>query len=231
MNKRNVLIVEDDNRIATILAKTVNNFEEYEVVGIAAKAQEAIDVLVCFEPELIFLDITLSEGSGLEVLKYIRANLSDAKISVVMITAAKDTEVIQTSITHGVFDYILKPISFSRLNLTLQRYLQYSEKLANSATLEQEDVDLFLGQQHQEPTPTKSVPKGIDPITLDKVRAVMIDDATIAYTAEAMADCIGTSRTTARRYLEFLLNNNEVKADIEYGTVGRPERRYVLTHR
>jgi len=55
----------------------------------------------------------------------------------------------------------------------------------------------------------------------------MREDIKIAFTADAMADRIGTSRTTARRYLEFLLGSNEVRADIQYGTVGRPERRYL----
>ncbi len=37
---------------------------------------------------------------------------------------------------------------------------------------------------------------------------------------------IGASRTTARRYLEFLISNGELEADVNYGTVGRPERCY-----
>jgi len=227
MTKINVLVIEDDQRIATIVANTINKREEYEVVGIASNSDDAIEFLANFAPQLVFLDISLNESSGLDVMKYLRQERTDDNIHVVMLTAAKDVEVIQTSMAHGVFDYILKPISFSRLNLTLQRFAQYSEKVANSASLEQADLDLCFGNQADEPSEPSKVPKGIDPITLDKVRTVMKEDISIAFTADAMADRIGTSRTTARRYLEFLLGSNEVRADIQYGTVGRPERRYL----
>jgi len=229
MNKRSVLIVEDDSRIATILAKTITKMEEFEVVGLASSTDEAIDLLNCFSPELLFLDISLKDSSGLDVIKYIRQDLSEIKICVVMLTAAKDVEVIQKAISFGVFDYILKPIAFSRINQTLQRYIEYSNRLDNNNAFEQEDLDLLFHKSGKSTKELPEAPKGIDTITLDKVRTVMTTSPDTPYTAEAMSECIGTSRTTARRYLEFLLSGHEVIADIEYGTVGRPERHYVLT--
>ena len=41
-----------------------------------------------------------------------------------------------------------------------------------------------------------------------------------------MADLIGISRSTSRRYLEFLISEGTLYADAVYGSVGRPERRY-----
>jgi len=229
MNKLSVLIVEDDSRIANIVAKTITKMDEFEVVGLASSADEAIDLLNCFSPELVFLDISLTNSSGLDVIKYIRQDLSEIKICVVMLTAAKDVEIIQKSISYGVFDYILKPIAFSRLNQTLLRYIEYSNRLDNSSAFEQEDLDLLFHKSGQSSVRASEVPKGIDTITLVKVRNVMKESPQTAYTAEAMSECIGTSRTTARRYLEYLLSGQEVVADIEYGTVGRPEKHYVLT--
>jgi CitB family two-component system response regulator CitT len=40
---------------------------------------------------------------------------------------------------------------------------------------------------------------------------------------------MGASRTTARRYLEYLISIGEGKAELSYGIVGRPERIYYLT--
>jgi len=233
MNERSVLIVEDDSRIANILAKTIGKIDNFEVVGIAASANEAIDLLDCFSPELVFLDISLTDSSGLDVIKHIRQDTNAVNICVVMLTAAKDVDVIQKAISYGVFDYILKPIAFSRLNQTLQRYLDYSNRLDENDAFEQEDLDLLFHTSGKTPakTQTKSTtsPKGIDTITLDKVRQIFGKNPNTPYTAEAMSECVGTSRTTARRYLEFMLTSNEVVADIEYGTVGRPERHYVLS--
>ncbi|BAJ03409.1 response regulator [Shewanella violacea] len=235
MRMKNVLIVEDDARIAAILAKTINKREEYEVIGVASNVTEAIDVIDCFAPDLVFLDISLDSSCGLDVIKYIRQEIKDNAPTVVMLTAAKDVEVIQKSVASGVFDYILKPISFSRLSQTLQRFSDYSDKLETRRAFEQEDVDLFFGLQHGEAQGTGAeisekspLPKGVDGLTLEKIIKVFRRDLAISYTAEGMADCIGLSRTTARRYLEYLLSVDRVKADIEYGTVGRPERRYIF---
>ena len=45
-------------------------------------------------------------------------------------------------------------------------------------------------------------------------------------TAEQVAKLIGASRSTSRRYLEHLVGQGDVYADLSYGVVGRPERVY-----
>ncbi|MGB2130978.1 MAG: two-component system response regulator, partial [Marinobacterium sp.] len=47
--------------------------------------------------------------------------------------------------------------------------------------------------------------------------------------AEEVGTAIGASRTTARRYLEYLVSTRELEAGVNYGSVGRPERRYKRT--
>jgi len=236
-NINNVVIVEDDSRIANILSKTINNEDGFEVVGIAQSTSEAIDLLDCFKPELIFLDVSLIESNGLDVLRYVRQDLNAVDISIVMLTAAKDSEIIQEAMSYGAFDYILKPLAFSRLKLTLARFLQYRQRLSEQQSFEQDDLDELFHHKNELTTDDKvdsiinervPLPKGIDSLTLDKIRTVLNDNVGTAYTAESMSECIGTSRTTARRYLEYLLSCNEIVADIEYGTVGRPERHYLL---
>ena len=80
MTTKNVLIVEDDSKIASIVAKVIDKFEEFEVVAIASTASDAIEVLNCLTPDLVFLDISLVKSSGLEVIEYIRQDLKDAQI-------------------------------------------------------------------------------------------------------------------------------------------------------
>ena len=47
-------------------------------------------------------------------------------------------------------------------------------------------------------------------------------------TAELIAKEIGVSRTTARRYLEHLVSEEKINADLSYGTVDRPEQIYIV---
>jgi len=69
------------------------------------------------------------------------------------------------------------------------------------------------------------LPKGIDALTLDAVRQVFMPSSD-AMSAEDVGVVIGASRTTARRYLEYLVSTRELEAKVRYGTVGRPERHY-----
>jgi len=78
----------------------------------------------------------------------------------------------------------------------------------------------------------EQVPKGIDIITLRKIRhvfAVSEDGSEMKNTglsAEEVGARIGASRSTARRYLEYMTTTGELYADVVYGAVGRPERHY-----
>ncbi|MEZ7973462.1 MAG: DeoR family transcriptional regulator [SAR324 cluster bacterium] len=47
-------------------------------------------------------------------------------------------------------------------------------------------------------------------------------------TSEEVSSLIGASRTTVRRYLEYLVSQTILDVDVNYGGVGRPERRYFL---
>lgn len=70
------------------------------------------------------------------------------------------------------------------------------------------------------------MPKGIDPLTLKKIRQVFDAASGQNFSAEEVGKEVGVSRSTARRYLEFLVADGFLAADLIYGAVGRPERRY-----
>ena len=70
------------------------------------------------------------------------------------------------------------------------------------------------------------LPKGVDQLTLQKIREVFDAKPQDKLTAQMVGEKLGVSRSTARRYLEFLLECNELAADQSYGSIGRPERCY-----
>jgi len=55
-----------------------------------------------------------------------------------------------------------------------------------------------------------------------------VEHATSAFAAQQMGDLVGFSRSTARRYLEYLLESGKLAADQSYGSIGRPERCYKI---
>lgn len=96
--------------------------------------------------------------------------------------------------------------------------------------INQDDVDRLLHPKPITQDDSSEIPKGIDPITLRKIEAVMKGTDQEGYTAEQVGELIGASRTTARRYLEYMVTRGVILADLSYGTVGRPERVYYGKH-
>lgn len=123
MKKIQVLIVEDDLRIAEINQRFTNMVEGYEVCGIATDLSQARDLVRILRPDLILLDIYFPDGSGIDLLWYIRSNHFSS--DVMMITAAKEIDAVKEAMRGGAIDYIIKPIIFQRFLKTLERYKTY----------------------------------------------------------------------------------------------------------
>lgn len=220
-----LVIAEDDMQIAEIQRRFIERIDGFEVAGIAHSLEEARDLVEVLTPELLLLDVHFPTGSGLDLLRELRA--TNRGTDVVLITAATEVATLQEALRGGVFDYILKPLVFDRMREALLNYARHLNKLRALQSLDQRDVDGLLPRTAAKAggKPLAPLPKGIDALTLDKVREVMAQSRA-AYSAEEMGGEIGASRTTARRYLEYLVSCGEIHADVAYGTVGRPERRY-----
>ncbi|NWQ40496.1 response regulator [Bacillus sp. EB106-08-02-XG196] len=228
-----VLIVEDDLRIAEIQRRFLEQIEGFQAVGIAASYIEAKTLIDILQPDLLLLDVYFPDMNGIDLLKETKLQLK--QMDVIMITATKEIHRVQEAISIGVFDYIIKPVVFDRFKQSLLRYKDYHGQLLQlgkeNTHVTQHQVDKLLRKDLDRDGKEKSyLPKGIDPLTLEKVMDVLgkVDDG---LTAEFVAKEIGVSRTTARRYLEHLVSNDKIEADLSYGTVGRPERVYIVSRK
>ncbi|ULT59042.1 response regulator [Neobacillus drentensis] len=225
-----VLIVEDDLRIAEIQKRFLELIDGFQPVGIAVSYVEAKTLIEVMQPDLILLDVYFPDMNGLDLLK--ETKLQTKQMDVIMITAAKEIDKVQAAIRLGVFDYIIKPVIFERFKQSLQRYQEYHAKFLKltkeNSYISQQEVDKLFWKENDNTTYERAyLPKGIDPLTLEKVIEVL-GKVTTGLTAETVAKEVGVSRTTARRYLEHLVSIEKIEADLSYGTVGRPERVYLL---
>ncbi|WP_375090668.1 response regulator [Peribacillus sp. RS7] len=225
-----VLIVEDDLRIAEIQKLFIEKIEGFQTVGIASSYVEAKSFIEIMQPDLLLLDMYFPDMNGLDILKEIKQQ--SKQMDVIMITAAKEIEKVQEAIKIGILDYIIKPVAFERFKQSLCRYQEYYIKLSEmekgNFPVTQQQVDKLLRKEmNEKEREMTSLPKGIDRMTLEKVM-VVLGKASPGLTAEIVAKEIGVSRTTARRYLEHLISEDKIDADLTYGTVGRPERVYAI---
>lgn len=225
-----VLIVEDDLRIAEIQKRFIEQMKGFQTVGIATNYIDAKSFIEILQPDLILLDVYFPDMNGFDLLKETKQETK--QMDVIMITATKEIHKVQEAVSIGVFDYIIKPVVFERFKQSLTRYQEYYQNLIKlgkeNLFVTQQQVDQLLRKEVDGELKEKSyLPKGIDPLTLEKVIEVM-NKVDVGLTAEFVGKEIGVSRTTARRYLEHLISEEKVDADLAYGTVGRPERVYIV---
>lgn len=225
-----VLIIEDDFRIAEINRQFVNRVDGFTVVEVVKTGQEALAFLRTSPvlPRLILLDVYIPDVEGLQLFWQLRKEFHE--VDLILMTAAKEVETITETLRGGIFDYIVKPVDFERFEQTLLRFQQQAQLLNEKTELEQEEIDRLTGittRQNAQEIPVERLPKGIDQITLDKMRNVLQQCGEPGITALAAGSKVGVSRSTARRYLEYLVSIHEADAQLKYGEVGRPERKYM----
>jgi len=220
-----VVIVEDDYRIGNIHEEFVNKVDGFQVVGKALNGKEALKLVEEYDVDLLLLDIYMPDVLGTNLMTEIRK--INLKIDVIIISAATEKDIIEDAIRLGAFDYIIKPVKMKRFIDTLERYKKMRKRLEDKQTVDQDLLDRFFGHTESDDMEEDVVvtPKGIDPLTLKKVEDV-INQTSEGITAEEMGNLVGASRTTARRYLEYLISEGRLVAELEYGAVGRPERKY-----
>lgn len=220
-----VLIVEDDPRIAEIHRRFTEKIEGFKVIATATTGEQAKEWLEVVQPHLVLLDVYLPDMKGVELIKFIRQNFQE--IDVIMITAASEVDVVSHALRGGAFDYIIKPLTFDRFKESLENYQNKIAKLKGNQELTPEQIEsLWNTRAKAQTSAANHSPKGIDPLTLEKILKCIESIGEEGITAEALSAESGVSRSTARRYLEYLISQKRVFAELIYGNVGRPERRY-----
>ncbi|GKX56456.1 transcriptional regulatory protein [Leminorella grimontii] len=227
MKYLNILIIEDETPLAEMHAEFIKRHSACRQVWLAGNLEQGRMMIANFKPDLIVLDNYLPDGKGIELLQELSAAKYQGQI--IFITAASDIETVADAIRYGVFDYLIKPVSYDRLEQTLERLSHLHRVQRQAEDVSQWQVDeMFNTFARIQAKP--SMPIGIDEITLKVVQDAFIDSGEeIGYTAEDIAKKLGLSRTTARRYLEFCTKESFLKAEIIYGKVGRPQRIYRLS--
>ncbi|MEQ2006685.1 MAG: response regulator [Limisphaerales bacterium] len=115
-----ILIVEDEGIIAQDIEATLEKLG-YEVSGIAAVGEEAIEMAAELRPNLVLMDIVLWGGmDGVEAAKQIRERLH---IPVIFLTAHSDTATLQRAKVTGPHGYLVKPLVERELRISIEMAL------------------------------------------------------------------------------------------------------------
>jgi len=119
MNARGrILIVEDDEAIRRLLSMALTD-EGYDV-AIAPDGAEGLHMVLSFQPDLIFLDVTMPVMDGKTFLaEYFKETTIGQRAPVIALTAANN---LNDMVELGVDDFIAKPFPIERILAYAQRY-------------------------------------------------------------------------------------------------------------
>ncbi|MCC9090616.1 MULTISPECIES: response regulator [Bacillus] len=220
-----VLIAEDDFRIAAIHETYIQKIQGFQVAGKAKSANDMWEALQKEQVDLILLDVYMPDELGTNLLPLLRERYPE--VDVIIITAATETMLLRDALHYGVVHYLIKPVTAQKFTQVLTEYKEKKDLINSKDEVNQTMIDLFFGHMQEEPKQKgdRDLPTGINSLTLDKVKTLMASENS-GITAEELGEKMGVSRTTARRYVEYLVTTGECRAELAYGIIGRPERRY-----
>lgn len=158
-----VLVVDDDFRVAEINAAYVAKVPGFRVVARAHTAAQALSVLERNHVDLVLLDHYLPDETGLTLVRRLRQLGHTA--DVIMVTAARDVTTVQTAMRYGALQYLVKPFSFGGLRSKLESYAALRRTLegvgSGRGEAGQEQVDQIFGlSAPRRPFPQPVCPRG-----------------------------------------------------------------------
>ncbi len=119
--KPTLLIVDDVQSVRDKLRQILEN--EFEVVGVAGNAVEAIRFVEKSSPQLILMDLVMPQMSGIDATKAIMA-LPQCTSRVVILSALTDENIVLRALEAGASEYLVKPISESKIRAVLHSLVQ-----------------------------------------------------------------------------------------------------------
>lgn len=222
-----VIIIEDDPMVAAIDRQYVESDPRFTVDQTLKGGGEALALLGVeeYRADLIILDYYTPSMNGLEFVD--RLHAMGRTTPVIMVTSAGDRAIVQAMVARGVLDYLVKPFEFSRFRQALDKFVQFRAMLdGGRAALDQQAIDQLL-RPGGESGPQLS--KGLNGATLERVRAFLAAHRGASFTTEEIAEQVGLSRITIRRYVNHMVEAGELVSDVDYQTGGRPSLRYTYT--
>ncbi|MCS3842287.1 response regulator [Microbacterium sp. AK031] len=219
------LLVDDDALTLELHRDYIARIDGYEVVGECSSARAALNALIESPPrdgiDLLLLDMTMPDGSGLDVLRHLRAR--SIAVDVIAITAVRDADTVRQMAALGVVQYLVKPFTFATFRERLDQHRAYrAQAVAAAGQASQAEIDALLGASR--PTGSIKVPKGLSAASLARVTSAAHDAGVLS--ASEAAELLGMSRVAARRYLEHLADVGRLERAARYRGRGRPETEY-----
>ena len=118
-----VLVVEDSATMRSLIASTVENLPEVEVVE-AMNGFEALRILPQQPINLIITDINMPDINGLEIIHFVKNTPGYQSIPIIIVTTEKSAKDREKGLELGASEYITKPFDPADLLEIVRRYIE-----------------------------------------------------------------------------------------------------------
>lgn len=113
MSIKKILIVDDHEVVRFGLKSMLENYPNFEVVGEAANARDAIQQVKFHNPDIVLMDIRLPGASGIEATEEITGTFPNTRV--IMLTSYAEDEILFSAIRAGASGYVLKQVNLEDL--------------------------------------------------------------------------------------------------------------------
>jgi DNA-binding NarL/FixJ family response regulator len=120
--KRKVFLVDDHPLVREWLGNLINRQPDLELCGEAASAPEACGKIVAADPDIAVIDITLENGSGLELIKDLRVLCP--RMAVMVLSMHDESLYAERAIRAGAKGYLVKKETTKKILLVIREVLE-----------------------------------------------------------------------------------------------------------
>lgn len=171
------LLIDDDQHLRTGLKALLDRYtNDIAIIGEAESVKTGIAAIEKLKPQVIFLDIHLSDGTGFDILEKLTANNGKINAHIVFITAHEQYAL--KAFRFSALDFLLKPVDFEELQHTIGKI-----KEATGKTNSFEHIDLLLENIRKKVDNYKRIALSTsDGIHLFEVSDIIRCEASVNYT-------------------------------------------------
>ena len=212
MERKRILIVDDEPQILEVLSAYLER--EGTLVQTCGTAHEAMAALQAAPPDVMLLDITLPDGSGLDVLR--AASLPGARVPTILLSARSEEADRIVGLELGADDYVTKPFSprevVARVRSLLRRTGEEAaraaaEKPARRTRVGDLEIDHNYHEVHMGGVATSLT------ATEFKILSVLAENPGEVFTRSHLLDRLGDDGEIYERTLDRHINNLRKKIE------------------
>jgi two-component system response regulator DctR len=208
--KKKIIIIDDEPDIQYTI-KEICLHGGWEPV-IAKSGMQGYELCKTHGANLAIVDYHMPDWDGLTTVKKIRQ--LDSSISILVLTVDERQEVAEKFIEVGATDFAIKPIKSPDLISRIKMNLKINE----------------MQQKYVEEKQLIYIEKGICPATLNII-CDYLKEQKQGLTIEDIAKGLNLAYQTVHRYIQYLVEKNEIEILPIYGQIGRPKNKYILSLR